>query len=503
MYNIPKDSLLKYISSCYDDGIEMPHKLRARVSFAVIEHFLGKDWFDKHIGLKLVENNPTRNFLRTDKSEGDDGYLFQFRIERLANFLLNLSQTRGFNLVIDRIKSGDLEPIYNELDCACFFKRRALDFEFVKPLGSKGDDFDILIHDRNKKIPCEIKSKIEATSISKNTIVRSLKKARIQLPDDTLSLIIITIPENWISDESLDSIIDDSVNEFMRSTLRVLTVVVCWKEHFKFELGFQTLSKYKVFENNYLKNNVLKKYKVNQMLANTYSNQWVYISEQINCFLKNKGMSALVNDNSVNVKIMLEFLSQQNYDNIADSGLVSAVTILTELLLENKLQLAWNDAGNTNILSLNALNLKALCEMFPKKKIRFASAGGAKYKGIQVMSPMYYAGSFTEDEQKLFNSNRPKSVSTPVYEYLNDFCIIIEGHCITRRELLKYLSSRFLGFDLKGRSEKLENSKTFRLLDNQVLTIKIADKDAIFFELLAMIQVIVNNKNVKEIINAT
>ena len=102
----------------------------------------------------------------------------------------------------------------------------------------------------------------------------------------------------------------------------------------------------------------------------------------------------------------------------------------------------------------------------------------------------------------------------PIEEYsLNEFvesaCIVIEGHCVKRRELIKYVSNKLGGVHLDVKRPNMESIKrnklerTFVALDNVYESRNVFEKNAIFYELLSIGQDLINSDDVKMFVEKT
>lgn len=190
------------------------------LSLAILRHFFGDAWFEKHIGdggtgghLRLNWNDPT-------ELEGQS-----YRILDLAEILFNLQNVIGFDDCIQRMCEGAIEATYAELDLGRLLYQAGVEFEFVKPRGVKGNDYDIEIKfDGQTTVCADAKCKIESTNYSENGVLNSLQYARTQFPKDRPSIIFVKMPSRWIKDQGVGTALINLANKFLRGTGRIVSV---------------------------------------------------------------------------------------------------------------------------------------------------------------------------------------------------------------------------------------------------------------------------------------
>jgi hypothetical protein len=118
-----------------------------------------------------------------------------FRVMDPAEVIYNLQPVPGFDECITRMRAGDIEGTYAELDFGRMLYLNKVPFRFVVPQGTTGRDYDIEIEYPNGTIAsADAKCKIEGTDFSSNTIENTLKKARKQLPDSMPGIVFVKVP---------------------------------------------------------------------------------------------------------------------------------------------------------------------------------------------------------------------------------------------------------------------------------------------------------------------
>jgi hypothetical protein len=174
-------------------------------------------------------NRPGRSFIKTEASGLDEWRHLQ-RTVSLAELLFNLRDIEGIDERIADLRAGKVEDTYSELEAGSFIVRRGIPFRFLRRTGTKGADYDgEMLPSGGDAMPCEMKCKVEDTSISESTINNALETARKQLPSGRCALVILKIPESWIRNPKA-IVIRPTIADFLRRTSRVVGVVVQWEE---------------------------------------------------------------------------------------------------------------------------------------------------------------------------------------------------------------------------------------------------------------------------------
>jgi hypothetical protein len=189
----------------------------------IIAHFLGKDWFAKHVrhdALKI-------GFLNYDFSSDQRREASTFRIIELAENLLNLQHIEGFEDCIGQMEGGGdkIESTCAELDFGRFLYIHDVAFRFVVPTMTKGKDYDFeLLYPDGRSVPADAKCKLESTAIDPTTIRNTLEKARKQLPDDRPGVIFLKVPQAWTDDVSVAVAMVEEGRRYFRNTDRVISI---------------------------------------------------------------------------------------------------------------------------------------------------------------------------------------------------------------------------------------------------------------------------------------
>ena len=193
----------------------------------ILHHFLGQEWVQKERESK--EGLLSDSLL--DTGLVDKSYTSTGKPIRLAEMLFNLQDVPSFDHVVERLKRGDLDSHFVELESAVLFYTSGIPFTFVTPIGSKGEDYDIeVILEDGSTAAVEVESKSTDTLLNESTIVDTLKHARTQLPKDRPGLVLLNVPHTWAQLPQFGIVMECGIRKGIRNTGRIIAVVALWNE---------------------------------------------------------------------------------------------------------------------------------------------------------------------------------------------------------------------------------------------------------------------------------
>lgn len=202
----------------------------------------------------------------------------------------------------------------------------------------------------------------------------------------------------------------------------------------------------------------------------------------------------------------IDFLTREWSQDIDDASLRRASPILRSLLVEGHLGKIAHDCGRSLKILAPAIN-KVLGEAELQEKIYF-QAGGAKYKGMEIQAMSLVNRAQSPQEIKA-NHERDKMVIGKSYPvklkmYLRQPSFVVDGVLIYRDEVIKYVSNKLGGAhydESRNTTSKggvaLEDKYT--LLDKVRAGTIVADKNAVYYELLSIGQRVVNSRDVRHL----
>src|SRR5438270_2892158 len=105
---------------------------------AVVRAFMGDQWFDRHV----MPSQRKPRIVTMNESSQVSLDLSAYRLIDLAELLYNLQFVEGFDHCLDRMRSGDIEATFAELDLGRMLFWHHVLFRYVKPMGVTGTDYD-------------------------------------------------------------------------------------------------------------------------------------------------------------------------------------------------------------------------------------------------------------------------------------------------------------------------------------------------------------------------
>jgi hypothetical protein len=204
-----------------------PARLTFTLAVTVIRHFFGQRWCEDHI-IQDAANSRPAGFLRIDYTPGFQGERKTSRILDFAETLFNLQNVVGFDDRVEQMRTAEVEAAFAEFDFGRFLYLHDIAFKFVTPSGVKGKDYDCAIEYADGREACaDAKCRLEGTAVRAETIRNSLNKARgNNLPADKPGIIFVKVPQSWLERADVRKAAYSVVNDFLRNTERIVSVVV-------------------------------------------------------------------------------------------------------------------------------------------------------------------------------------------------------------------------------------------------------------------------------------
>lgn len=200
----------------------------------------------------------------------------------------------------------------------------------------------------------------------------------------------------------------------------------------------------------------------------------------------------------------LDYLSEEWTQDIDDASLRRTSPVLRSLLIENQLINVANMLGEK-------INIMAPCISrydiyLNDPSIIFYQSGGAKYEGTEIQFLRHRTGAMSPEERKA-NYEREKTSIGQNYPvklslFMKQISFIINGVKINREEVIKYIANKRGGahFDSSRKIDRTgskgELEKKYTLLDNIHMSTSVADKNAVYYELLSIGQRLITSHDV-------
>lgn len=194
----------------------------------------------------------------------------------------------------------------------------------------------------------------------------------------------------------------------------------------------------------------------------------------------------------------IRYLRTNWWRDMADADLRRGSTVVRRLLVDGELQRAWKAAGFTGQPLVQASSLSGIITQVPLQRIAFASAGGARFKGLEVRGAIVINYAMTLREiQELQAEGMPDEMFR-LRDYVEAPAVIVESQKIPRRVVIKYIANKLGGAHHDPRRGRGLEEHMFRLLD-KAATIQVAEKKAVYFELLSAGQAVVSSHDIVQL----
>ena len=143
----------------------------------------------------------------------------------LAEVVYNLQSVCGFHECIAKMRNGEIEGPYAELDLGRMLFLNRVPFKFVARQGVKGKDYDLEVEYSDGLVACaEAKCAIESATLSENAVKNKLDAARKQLPSLRPGIIFVKSPQGWMEDQRFLAFLDAATKAFFNGTKRIASV---------------------------------------------------------------------------------------------------------------------------------------------------------------------------------------------------------------------------------------------------------------------------------------
>jgi hypothetical protein len=198
-----------------------PNRLTFTMAVSVIRHFFGQPWCEEHIIQDAAHSRPA-GFLRLDFTPGFECERKTSRVLDFAETLFNLQHIQGFDDRVNQMRAGQIEASFAEFDFGRFLHLHDIAFEFVKPSGVKGRDYDCRVEYADGREACaDAKCRLEGTEMRAETIRNSLIRARSHnLPSDKPGIIFVKVPQAWLEQDEMRKGIHAVADGFLRNNHR-------------------------------------------------------------------------------------------------------------------------------------------------------------------------------------------------------------------------------------------------------------------------------------------
>jgi len=195
------------------------------LAWCILTHFLGVEWVEANI----VNYRGGDRFIGRQSEILKSPQHLQDHMRKVISFaemLLNLQDVDGFEKVLELAATNNIEDACAEFESGKLLYSLGIWFRFNKPKGNSTSDYDLEFKVVSGQVVLgDTKNKRLTTSLTTNTILQSLNKARTQVPPDRPSFPFLRVPNTWLEEQNI-AIVDNAITSFLRNTTSVAAVLV-------------------------------------------------------------------------------------------------------------------------------------------------------------------------------------------------------------------------------------------------------------------------------------
>ena len=187
---------------------------------------------------------------------------------------------------------------------------------------------------------------------------------------------------------------------------------------------------------------------------------------------------------------------------IDDATLRIASPILYRLLTEALLARAAKEIGYGRL----RIMVPESCRRAPlgDSEVVFWQSGGATHRGMFIETMTLRKGAMSRETiakraaelNKLSRTQYPQTIEV----FLDSPAFIVAGTAISRRDVIGYVNNKKGGRHYDTQRKDTVRDARYRLLDTIGSEITVADKNAVYFEMLSIGQRLVNNRDIEKLI---
>lgn len=197
----------------------------------------------------------------------------------------------------------------------------------------------------------------------------------------------------------------------------------------------------------------------------------------------------------------LQFIKEVWGDEVDDHTIRRSSTILRRLLVENDLHQAWKISGFSGQATIVASTLEPITVVIPFHRIKFASAGGASYKGVQLRGMLLLDFALSDQLAKRLGEGPVPNKKFQLLEFIEDASVIVEGELVKRRQLIKFVANKLGGAHFDPSRSRRKEDRLFGLLEQVASSVELLEKPAIYFEMLSIGQSISQAEDISRLVD--
>ena len=200
----------------------------------------------------------------------------------------------------------------------------------------------------------------------------------------------------------------------------------------------------------------------------------------------------------------LGFLMKEWQPAVDEGSLRRTSPVLRRLLVEKDLLKAWEFLGLGAEPVFEAVDAEVLAKEAPG--VMLVMAGGAAGGNVQVREVRVWNRALSDAEIKsMYEASRSRlPQKLPFSRFRESACVVVSGRPVSRSDLVRYVSNKLGGahYD-EGRDKKhgAAFAETAKKLDEVFRSVGVADRDAIYHELLSIGQAFVRSPDIARIVS--
>jgi uncharacterized protein (DUF2164 family) len=198
----------------------------------------------------------------------------------------------------------------------------------------------------------------------------------------------------------------------------------------------------------------------------------------------------------------LAYIRDDWNEQIEDAALRRGSVVLRRLLVDGELQRAWKAAGFEKEPTVRAATLDSVTGGVPLARFKFASAGGARFRGAEIRGATTTLFAMPPTRECLREAGPPLA-ELGLRRFTEAPVIVIDGKEIVRRVLVKFIANKLGGAHYDTSRKHDAEATLFRRLDRVMDQVKLLGKPAIYFELLAVGQQLAQSEDISRFLEKT
>jgi hypothetical protein len=198
------------------------------VASEVLIHLIGPEWWERRMaGPRADPFFLHEAFANESPETKTDRFRHQHRVIGLARHMLECQWLPGFQSFVADLPTRSVLGAANEFSAVHQFLRSGHTVEFVTRTGKKHSDYDFRL---GGGIAVEVKAKEDTAKYSKSSLDGKIAEARRQLPASGPGMVVLRIPDSWLTDPAFIREAEGVVQSKLRNSGRLNAIILCWEQ---------------------------------------------------------------------------------------------------------------------------------------------------------------------------------------------------------------------------------------------------------------------------------